>query len=443
MSYHEQLVVQLARQVELPYDPSVEVAPGAQPSSSVRDRRVTLPEETRPGEGDLVHAGAHEVVHLVRADRSLDANPKHRKIRLAREAARWFAMEVGVERGVARDFPGVDARTHYDTPFPTMQPRPRQAAWALHLAVLSRLGHGSDRPAPEWVRRLGHLAAQAERSGDLEPLATQLCRDLTKREILELLRQNGQPEPRPKPRPHDLSEPSDSADQGGGEAVDHAAGQGVFVRGAAAPGGGIEALPGLGGLDVGRLILDPPDRLRRARGGGVLGRPAAAIAQRTLFRHAHEAHRTWILIVASAYEQGASDCLWGAAETLRELLPADRVLAVTRRVEGGRFALRVLRDPSRSQLQDLCDGHSPLPWILERLATGKMAVPEHLVVLHGCIDPWCDESRAHVATLGARGHRVSRVGHRAWRGSMRWLMEVGALETENPVRCLTEAHRAP
>lgn len=441
MSYHERLVNQLAMQVELGFVPSVEVAPGAQPSSSPSERRITLPVETLPIEGDLRHAAAHEVIHLRRDDAPIQADPDASKGALAREASRWFLMELGVEQGVAEFFPGVDAIRHYDQPFPEGGRRAREAAWALNAAVLVMLGE-SPQPGARWVRRIADRVVRAAQTGQDAALVVALMRALTKEQLLELLRQTSRGRRREERTASASSEALSDSAQGGGDALEHGAG-GDLVRWGPAPDRTDHAyrtLPSLGRLDLGRLHPDPPAVLRRARGGSLLGRPAQALAGRTLFQRSSEAHRTWIWIDASAFCIGASDVLWTAAQELRALLPASTVMAARRTHERDRIVLRFLENPQRRELARHCEGHSSLSVVLQRMVDGALRAPEHLVVLSGWNTPWDESARALAQRLvSRRGGRVSRVGSGCWTGRMRPLMALGELGLENSIRCLSEA----
>ena len=438
MSYHERLVALLARHLELEALPTVAVGPELRPSSNPATHTVYLPLESPLGRADLVHSAVHELVHLERGDEPIQADREASTEDLAAEAARWFTMELGVERRAIEAFPGVQPLPNYSSLFDPAARRAEQAAWALSAAVRLQLGHDAH-PAPGWVIGLAWRAVEAARSGDPRTLAGALMEQLSREELLELLSRHQASSSRSERETRGPSEPATGGDQEGGDPLEHGGelpriAWGPVPTDRPAP----ERPPTRGRLDAARVKPVAARYLRRAPGGGLAGRPAEALAQQSLFLRRPRPEDTLVLLDGSA-DALAQPELWDAAETLRELLPAGRVLAVRESCEAEGVTIRLLRDPGRQRYEAFCRGFLPVEKVLDAMSAGRLAAPRHLVVLHSWFSPWTERAEALADRLASRrGVRLSRVGAACWGGLVGQLMHLAELDCDDRVPCLSE-----
>ena len=443
MNWHEQLVGQFGRQMGLELDVRVIVTPSANPATSVEDGIIVLRDESPRGRADTLHDIAHEVGHHKTGDISELARPSDSKAQLAAKASRLIIGEMRVERVVADHLPSIDATLAYRAPFPTSLQqqlfndsalRVLQLRWVLGASALTMLGEGV-LSAPRWATDLMGLAVQAHATGERARLSAALEQGFTRQELLLFLeppRQDFTPPPPPPPPP----EPEDDQSEGPPESLEDPGAPLAF--GPAPDAEPIDDLEDLGTLVPSAVMPLPANAFRSASTGEFFGRYPAALAEQHLFRRAVEPQSAAVLIDGPERCQGAAGFLWDAAQVLRSTLPADRLLAVRKAMEGDRFVLRVLENPSRRQLQSFFEGESALEGALALLLAGRIAHVDELVILEGWARPWTPRALALARRLEARGTRLQRVGPRCWSGPVRSLMRVRQLTLAPAIPCVSE-----
>lgn len=445
MNWHEQLVGHFGRQMGLELDLRVIVRPGANPATSLEEGVMVLRDESPRGRADTLHDIAHEVGHHKTGDTLEVARPSESKAQLADKASRLIIGEMQVERVVAEHLPGIDATLAYRGPFPTSPQqelhrdpalRVMQLRWVLGASALTMLGEGV-LSAPKWATDLMGLAVQAHASGEQARLSAALEGGFTHQELLLFLQppQQELPPLRPwRPRPDD--DPDN--DQAGGPPESLEDPGAPLAFGPAPDAEPIDDLEDLGTLVPSAVMPLPANAFRSASTGEFFGRYPAALAEQHLFRRAVEPQSAAVLIDGPERCQGAAGFLWDAAQVLRTTLPADRVLAVRKAMEGDRFVLRVLENPSRMQLQSFFDGGSGLEGALALFLGGGIAHVEELVILEGWARPWTPRALELARRLEARGTRLQRVGPRCWSGPLRSLMRVRQLTLPSTIPCVSE-----